>query len=76
MKELSLPSSTQPMLTRLRAIFDLVIMFQQKQTAMISECLGEVERREAVEEKGERRGREVCVCVCLSVCLCVPPCIL
>ena len=47
------------MLTRLRAIFDLVIMFQQKQAAMISECLGEVERREAVEESGERRGREV-----------------
>ena len=49
----------QPILTRLRAIFDLIIMFQQKQAAMFSKCLKEVERRKAGEEEKEKRGREV-----------------
>ena len=50
----------QPILTRLRAIFDLVIMFQHKQSSMITECLKEVERRTAAKEEMERRTKQVC----------------
>ncbi len=55
---------SQPILTRLRAIYDLVIMFQQKQAAMFSAGLGEVERRLALEEWREQQTRQVRPVLC------------
>ena len=54
-----LPLFLQPILTRLRALFDLIIMFQQKQVTMFSECLQEVETRTSVEISKEKRAEEV-----------------
>ena len=51
--------SLQPILTRLRAIFDLVIMFQHKQSSMLTECFMEVERRAAARDKINKHTKEV-----------------
>ena len=65
--------SLQPILTRLRAIFDLVIMFQHKQSSMLTECLMEVERRAAAKDKINKQTKEVCHgIVQLLVCVCMP----
>lgn len=53
-----LDPGSQPILTRLRAIFDLVIMFQHKQSGMLSECLKEVERRQAAQEQIKKKTKE------------------
>ena len=52
-------------------IFDLIISFREKQAAMLSSSLAEVERRKAWEERNVARQRQVCVFVCVCVCVCV-----
>lgn len=54
-----LDPASQPILTRLRAIYDLIIMFQQKQAAMFSAGLSEVDRRRELEETRDARGEQV-----------------
>jgi gamma-tubulin complex component 3 len=54
-----LDPGSQPILTRLRAIYDLIIMFQQKQAAMFSTGLSEVDRRCKVEEVRDERAEQV-----------------
>ena len=54
-----LDHNSQPILTRLRAVYDLVIMFQQKQAAMFGAGLREVERREGLEVERDRRAQQV-----------------
>ena len=51
-----LDATSQPILTRLRAIYDLIIMFQQKQAAMFTGGLREVERRESLEAARDQRA--------------------
>lgn len=50
---------SQPILTRLRAIYDLIIMFQQKQVAMFAAGLREVDRRCALEEARDQQAKQV-----------------
>ena len=59
---------SQPIMTRLRAIFDLIIMFQEKQSAMVFECLQEVETRATFEELKHTRAKEVSVLIKLDWC--------
>jgi gamma-tubulin complex component 3 len=49
---------SQPLLTLLRMIFDLIISFREKQAAMLSSSLAEVERRKAWEERNVARQRQ------------------
>ena len=63
---------TQPIQTRVRAIFDVIVTFQQKQTSMYTDCLEEVDRRALIQQQMEERTEEVCVhvhVVCMCVCL-------
>ena len=54
-----LDPSSQPILTRLRAIYDLIIMFQGKQAAMFAAGLREVERRHGLEEERDLKAQKV-----------------
>lgn len=54
-----LDSASQPILTRLRAIYDLIIMFQDKQAAIFSAGLKEVERRGSLEQTRDQRAKQV-----------------
>ena len=56
---------TQPIQTRVRAIFDVIVAFQQKQTSMYTDCLEEVDRRALIQQQMEERTEEVCLCVCV-----------
>lgn len=54
-----LAPASQPILTRLRAIYDLIIMFQQKQAAMFASGLLEVDRRTSLEEARDQLAQQV-----------------
>lgn len=54
-----LDHASQPILTRLRAIYDLIIMFQQKQKAMFEAGLSEVDRRRDLEEQRDLKAQQV-----------------
>ena len=54
-----LDADSQPLLTRLRAIYDLIVMFQHKQAAMYVSGVREVERRQVVEEERDSHIRQV-----------------
>ena len=54
-----LAPASQPILTRLRAIYDLIIMFQQKQAAMFAAGLQEVDRRVGLEETRDQQAQQV-----------------
>lgn len=49
----------QPLLTLLRMIFDLIISFREKQAAMLSSSLAEVERRREWEGQNLAREKQV-----------------
>lgn len=59
MRQCLLDAASQPILTRLRAIYDLIIMFQQKQAAMFTAGLCEVDRRRDLEEMRDLRVQQV-----------------
>lgn len=59
MRQCLLDAASQPILTRLRAIYDLIIMFQQKQAAMFAEGLSEMERRSKLEEERDLKADQV-----------------
>lgn len=54
-----LDPASQPILTRLRAIYDVIIIFQQKQAAMFSAGLSEVDRRRELEEMRDEQAEQV-----------------
>ena len=54
-----LDPASQPILTRLRAIYDLIIMFQQKQVSMFSASLKEVDRRRGLEQHRDNLADQV-----------------
>ena len=54
-------SSHQKMLTQLRAIFDLIIQFQNAQESFFSAATRELQSRQALEKAVETRADEVCV---------------
>lgn len=58
----------QPLLTLLRMIFDLIISFREKQAAMLSCSLAEVQRRREWEEQNLAREKQVCITVELFLC--------
>ena len=49
------------MLTQLRAIFDLIIQFQNAQESFFSAATRELQSRQALEKAVERGAGEVCV---------------
>lgn len=63
MSQCLLDTPSQPILTRLRAIYDLIIMFQEKQAALFASGVEEVERREKLEELRDQRASQVSMCV-------------
>ncbi len=54
-----LDSASQPLLTQVRTIYDLVIQFQNKQTDILEAGLTEHARRQKVEEDRDRRAAQV-----------------
>ena len=70
-----LTTHIQPIQTRVRAIFDVIVTFQQKQTSMYTDCLEEVDRRALIQQQMEERTEEVCVCVCVCACVCAYVCV-
>ena len=51
------------MLTQLRAIFDLIIQFQNAQESFFSAATRELQSRQALEKAVEMRTDEVCVLI-------------
>lgn len=49
----------QAMLTQLRAIFDIIVEFQAKQSRMYTECLQEVELRQQYNATGVAHTEKV-----------------
>ena len=49
----------QAMLTQLRAIFDIIVEFQAKQSRMYTECLQEVELRQQYNTTGVAHTEKV-----------------
>ena len=49
------------MLTQLRAIFDLIIQFQSTQDNMYAAAMTELEARQALEKKAEKKTADVSV---------------
>ena len=47
------------MLTQLRAIFDLIIQFQNTQESMYTAAIAELEARQALERKAAKKTGEV-----------------
>ena len=47
------------MLTQLRAIFDIIVEFQAKQSRMYTECLQEIELRQQYNATGEAHTEKV-----------------
>lgn len=50
------------MLTQLRAIFDLIIQFQTTQENMYNAATAELEARQEIEKKAQRKTEEVGFC--------------
>ena len=51
----------QAMLTQLRAIFDLIIQFQSTQENMYAAATAELEARQALEKKAEKKTADVSI---------------
>ena len=51
----------QAMLTQLRAIFDIIVEFQAKQSRMYTECLQEIKLRQQYNATGEAHTDKVCM---------------
>ena len=49
----------QDLLTQLRAIFDIIVEFQAKQSRMYNECLQEVELRQQYNSASDTRTEQV-----------------
>ena len=56
----SLFPPVQELLTQLRTVFDLVVELQVKQETIVSQCLQELERRNAYEQRKSKRTEKVC----------------
>lgn len=50
------------MLTQLRAIFDIIVEFQAKQSHMYTECLQEIELRQQYNAAGVAHTEKVIIC--------------
>ena len=58
---------SQPLLTKLRTLFDLIVDFQSKQDSMFISFLAEAEKRKEYAIIKEQRSTGVCLCLCVSV---------
>ena len=61
----------QVMLTQLRAIFDIIVEFQAKQSRMYTECLQEIELRQQYNATGEAHTEKVTIVAVKHMYFCI-----